>query len=294
VASEDDRIVRFRKDVLSGHVLSEEQAMVFLSSPIAAASNKRSSLKLLRTSPLDRILDTRYEVEEGQDDWGPYKKLVWGRRRSSTIRPLLMTARPIYPGDNVTQDDLRFVRRGRAVVFPHPRAENTLVVAERRSFIGQLVDIVEKSLGGYPISKEMGVWFALTGEFVPQDPVRIHYTRSRRPELCRTTITLEVEAWLPPEEVLEQYRHVQDEILGKRPRSLKRDTLAVFEFVNQRKGRSWRELFEDWNEEHPPHQRFKDRSHLYTTYDRAIENLAYIKPAKTSKRPKVAGTDSAG
>ncbi len=99
---------------------------------------------------------------------------------------------------------------------------------------------------------------------------------------------------LPPEEVVEQYRHAQNEILGKRPRSLKRDTLAVFEFVNQRKGRSWREVFEAWNEEHPPHQRFKDRSHLYTTYDRAIKNLAAIKPAKTAKGPKVAGTNPAG
>lgn len=89
-----------------------------------------------------------------------------------------------------------------------------------------------------------------------------------------------VEGWLPPEEVLEQYRHAQDEVLGKRPRSLQRNTLAVFEFVNGREGKSWRELCEAWNEEHPPHQRFKDRSHLYTAYNRAIENIANVKPEK--------------
>lgn len=294
VASEDGRVVRFRKDVLSGHVLSEAQAMTFLSSPIAAADNQRSSLEMLNVHPLDRILDTSYEVEERQDDWGPYKKLVWGRRRSSTIRPLLLTARPIYPGDNVTQDDLRFVRRGRAVVFPHPRAENRLVVAGQRSFIEQIVNIVEKSLGGYPISKEMGVWFVLTGKFIPQDPVRIHYVKSRRPELHRTTITLEVEGWLPPEEVLEQYRHAQDEILGKRPRSLKRDTLAVFEFVNEREGKSWRELYDNWNEEHPTHQRFKDRSHLYTSYNRAIENIANVKPEKKTARARMVSREGFG
>ena len=57
--------------------------------------------------------------------------------------------------------------------------------------------------------------------------------------------------------------------------------MAVFEFVNQNKDKSWRELFEIWNDEHPPSRRFKDRSHLYTTYTRAVENIAGIKPTKT-------------
>jgi hypothetical protein len=58
---------------------------------------------------------------------------------------------------------------------------------------------------GYPISREMGVWFILTGEFVPQDPVPIRYMTTRWPDVVsRTTITLEVESWLPPEEVLKK------------------------------------------------------------------------------------------
>ena len=133
---------------------------------------------------------------------------------------------------------------------------------------------------GYPISREMGVWFILTSEFVPEDPVRIRYMTTRRPELMsRTTITLEVESWLPPEEVLEQYRHAQSRILGKTPCSLKRRTLSVIQFVNQHRGKSWRELFDAWNEAHP-RLRFKDRSHLYTTYTRAVERVVGVKPVK--------------
>lgn len=146
---------------------------------------------------------------------------------------------------------------------------------------------------GYPISREMGVWFILTSEFVPEDPVRIRYMTTRRPELMsRTTITLEVESWLPPEEVLEQYRHAQSRILGKTPRSLKRRTLSVIQFVNQHRGKSWRELFDAWNEAHP-RLHFKDRSHLHTTYTRAVENVAGVKPVKR-KQLKIAGTDSHG
>jgi hypothetical protein len=94
------------------------------------------------------------------------------------------------------------------------------------------------------------------------------------------------ESWLPPEEVLEQYRHAQQEILGKTPRSLRRNTLAVFEF-------SWRELLEAWNKEHPRGPRFEGPRHLYQTFTRAVEYVAGVKPAK-GKCLKTAGTDSHG
>jgi hypothetical protein len=303
-ASEDEKIIGFRKDVLSDRVLSEEEALTLLSSPLAADTSSRARLKTLRINPRDRILDPNFRTEEGQDDRGLYRKLVWGHRRSSTVRPLGTAAgKLIFPGDAVTSDDSRTLRvqGGRAFVFPHPREANRLVAGKPGSVIEDVGRLAEDRLRGYPISLEMGVWFILTGEFVPENPVRIRYMTIQDPELMsRTTITLEVEGWLPPEEGLRQYRHAQHEILGKTPRSLKRDTLAVFGFVNQRKEKSWRELFEAWNEEHAPHQRFKDRSHLYTAYTRAVENVAGVEPAKTRKaarkkqRLKVAGTDSHG
>jgi hypothetical protein len=120
----------------------------------------------------------------------------------------------------------------------------------------------------------MGVWFILTGEVVPEGPVRISYVTLRQPGLTRTTITLELEGWVPPEAVLEQYRHAQREIFGKTPRSPIAKTLNVFEFVNRhKKEKAWRELLEAWNAEYP-FWSFKDRSHLYTSYDRALEYVA--------------------
>ena len=111
--------------------------------------------------------------------------------------------------------------------------------------------------------------------------------------MSRTTITLEVESWMPPEEVFEQYHHAQQEILGKTTRSLKRNTLAVFDFVNQHKEDSWRELSEAWNKGHPRGPRFEDPRHLYQTFTRAVEYVAGVKPAK-EKWLKIAGTDSHG
>jgi hypothetical protein len=57
-----------------------------------------------------------------------------------------------------------------------------------------LAEIVENSMGDYPISAEMGAWFILTGEFVPEYPVRMRYMTVRQPwVMSRNTSTLEVE-----------------------------------------------------------------------------------------------------
>src|SRR5215211_468866 len=276
VASENERIIDFRKNCLAGRALPEREALTFLSSPLAAAK-PHNVFKMLRTPPLEHILDEGYQVRDAQDDSGPYRELVWERSHSHTIRPLGIAAtKLIFPGDVVTEGDLRGLRlRGNSIVaFPHPREKRRFVVALPRSIIGDAVRLVEVSLGGFPISLEMGVWFILTDEFNPDYPVRLRYETTHRPYLLtRTTITLEVESWLPPEEVLEQYRHVQQQVLGGTPRSLKRRTVDLFEFVNQRKEMTWRQLFDAWNKAHPS-QRFRDRSHLYTTYKRALETIA--------------------
>jgi hypothetical protein len=276
VASEDGEVIRFRERILLGRLLSGEEALIFLSSPLAAAK-AHADFKLLRVNALEALLDTEYHLEDKQDDSGPYKKLIKGHRSSYTLRPLgVVATRQIFPGDVVTYDDLRGLRlrEDRAVIFPHPREEGRLVLARPGSVIGNAAGIVEDRLKGYPLSLEMGVWFILTGEFIPQDPVRMSYLTHRRPTaFSRTTLTLELESWVPPEEVAKQYRHAQSELLGRTPRSLKARTLAVFEFVNQNSGRDWAELFKVWNKEHP-RWRFKDPRHLNTTYTRAFEHIA--------------------
>ena len=278
VASEDGEIRRFRERVMSRKVLSAETALAFLSSPVAA-DRSRPELEARSIDPLDRA----YRSEEGVDAKGPYRKVVFkGSRRTSLfkIRHLWEGTDPVFPGDLVTPNELgpfRFdgvpLRIGRVVFFPHPREADRLVAAKKGSIVANLVELAEDRLKDYPIPLGWAVWFILTDEFIPQDPVRISYTTLRRPEFGRTTITLEVESWLPPEEVLSQYRYAQEGILDKKPRSLKSRTLAVFEFVNRHKGKSWLELSDRWNEEYPL-WRFKDPRHMNTTYTRALRVMA--------------------
>jgi hypothetical protein len=291
VASEEREVVRFRERAMSGRLLSQEEALAFLSSPLLADQQLsvlvRNGISLLHASHL---------LEEEADERGPYKKLIIEGWEPWIARPLgAKGPELIYPGDVLRLQDARGLREVGAIYFPHPREEDRLVIAREGSVIAALFRLAENRLGGYPISPEMAVWFILTGEFDPQYPVRMRYMRYRHREFSRTTITLEVESWLPPEEILEQYRHAQHEILGGTPRSLKRKTVALFEFVNQHKGASWGKLFGAWNKAHPS-QSFRDRSHLFTTYMRALEYIAGVKPTKDNdgSQLSVAGTDSHG
>jgi hypothetical protein len=291
VASEDRKIIRFRERALSGQLLSEEGALAFLSSPLMT---DQSFLELWRNGI--SLLEKSHLLEEETDEYGRYRWLVVEGRCTRKVRPLAAKGSElVYPGDALRAQDARGLRGGGAIFFPHPREEDRLVIAREGSVVAELLRLAEKVLVGYPISPEMSVWFILTGEFIHQDPVRMRYVTYSRPEFSRTTITLEVESWLPPEEVLEQYRYVQRETLGGTPRSLKRKTVTLFEFVHRHKGKSWGELFDAWNKAHPAKgQRFRDRSHLFTTYKRALEYIAGAKPTKyeDGKRPKIAGTDS--
>lgn len=269
VASGDEEIVRFRERAMSGRLLSEKEALTFLSSPLLADQ----PLSELDAKGIG-LFEENHLLEEETDTQGPYKRLVIeGRRRWKVRPPAAKGPELVFPGDVVRLQDLLGLRVVRAITFPHPREEGQFVVARQRSVVAELAKLAEQRLEGYPISGEMGVWFILTGEFIPQDPVRMRYVTYRRPEFSRTTLTLEIEGWLPPEEVLEQYRYAQEEILGKTPRSLKGKTLTVFEFVNRNRGKDWSELFEAWNRKHPS-WRFRDPRHLNTTYTRALEYIA--------------------
>jgi hypothetical protein len=106
------------------------------------------------------------------------------------------------------------------------------------------------------------------------------------------------ESWLPPEEVLKQCTHAQQELLGKTPRSLKRKTLNVFKLVPKTRVSlgvyPWK-----YATKNTPAKNSKYRSHLYDTYARAFELLTGIDLITAERLEadtglEVLGTDSYG
>jgi hypothetical protein len=77
----------------------------------------------------------------------------------------------------------------------------------------------------------------------PESPVRVQLGQR---------ITLEVAAWLSPESVRAIFRAAQEQVRGKRPRTLSEKALLRFEFVDRARAKraatepTWEALLEQW------------------------------------------------
>jgi hypothetical protein len=94
------------------------------------------------------------------------------------------------------------------------------------------------------------------------------------------TIELTVHPWVPAETVLENYRKIQRQLLGKENHRLKSRSLDVVRFVESRIREegvrpSWRKLLERWNEEQPAEERFSDLRNFARVYKDTMERVAH-------------------
>ena len=103
--------------------------------------------------------------------------------------------------------------------------------------------------------------FLLTGQTPPPLRARVRTHEPWPWRRARRTISIEVPISTPPVDVAQAYRDARSDMLDedKKPRSLtkKRAELAVFAF-RHRKGRTWAELRQQWNEAHPKKQKTDD------------------------------------
>ena len=258
-------------------LLDPQEAESFLDSPIASAYPPG----FITHYGLDAILNAGF-VEESEDRRGPYKvgqiEGDFGVRYFK-LRPLGWIARdpvvrnPVYPGDSFRGLDFSLVRPATRIDFVvHPEDSNKRIVARENSVLAQL-DKATSRYHRYPISPEKALWCILTGEFIPEPPIRIRWEREHTPGWYRRAkIIMEVEGWMSAEEVADHYRHAQKEVLGKTPQSLALKSWTLLEFVNENKDLTWSELFDKWNKEHPVWH-FKQVGHLHQLHKNASKKL---------------------
>ena len=279
-------IRRFRNQILGGKLLNTGEAKQFICSSLIANHRYHFVRGVDDLGSLLRPLG----IENGEDKEGPYRIVARQGKKGplrSELRPLMLsrTHGLVFPGDVLGPRDIA-TRRSffppapapDLILFPYPDQPDRYVVVKEGSVLDELTRISEKRLRGYPIDSDKGSWFVLTGEFIATDPAHISYTKATHFDFSRSTITIEVEGWTSPEEVAGHYRDAQREVVGKAPRSLEAKSLAVFEFVNRNEGKTWEALLQDWNKAHPA-QRFKQRGHLHTAYERALDKI--VSPEKS-------------
>jgi len=261
--------------LVGGQLLSPEGAEAFLDSPLAASY----PTGFITHYGLNAML-TPVVVGAGEDKRGPYRTLQ-ARGELGTrifkIRPLGWTVKgPVFPGHRFEGLDLAEMHRAakaKVGFVLHPHNPNAHIVVRAKSVLARLNEATNR-MQGEPISPEKALWLILTGEFIPEPPVRIGWERTHTPGWYRRArITLEVEGWMSAEEVAGHYRHAQRQVFGKIPRSLDAKSCVLLDFVNQNKGMmTWEELYEKWNKEHPV-WRFKQVGHLHQLHKNAFRKL---------------------
>jgi hypothetical protein len=98
-------------------------------------------------------------------------------------------------------------------------------------------------------------------------PQSAHEYRPRRAK-----ITLEIDMWMPVDEVLRAYRHVQRQVLRGHNRPISRRSIDLVNFVLQRPSGTWQQVLDEWNNEHPTSS-YSDYRHLRYAFVRAQQAL---------------------
>jgi hypothetical protein len=98
-------------------------------------------------------------------------------------------------------------------------------------------------------------------------PQSVHEYRPRRAK-----ITLEIDMWMPADEVLRAYRHVQRQVLRGHNRPISRRSIDLVNFVLQRPSGTWQQVLDEWNHEHPTSS-YSDYRHLRYAFVRAQQAL---------------------
>lgn len=259
--------------LIGGKLLCSEEAAALLDSPLAASY----PTAFISRYGLDAMLNPAVVEEDAK---GLYK-VVRAQRGSETrtfkIRSLGYSTLglAVFPGDKL--GPLEAVARPTTKVkyVASPRDPNQHIATRANSVLARLARAADR-LGGalHPISPENALWFILTGEFVPEPPVRIKWEQaSAHGWYKRTRISIEVEGWLTAEEVAAQYRHAQRQVFGRTPRSLAAKSCALLDFARENSAETWQEIYERWNKEHPA-WRFKQVGHLHQLHKRALGKLA--------------------
>jgi hypothetical protein len=215
MAAINPEVVQFRSDVLTGELLTSEQARAFLLSP----ATRYLERGVWQTYGIPaRHTATLLDENRGRTEDGSFH---WVRLR---IDP---------PGEEHT------------VSIPNPQSYHSLYLAEdgrdKRitfwpgSVLGELRELCKELTKVHPWDIYQATWFMLTGE-----TQFVHPIRAKKQETwlidgrAYTTISLAVQPWVPPEHVETVYRQLQKQIIGGAHGRVSDKNLNLLRFVTER------------------------------------------------------------
>ena len=278
-------IADFRRNLLGERLLTQEQAHELLESP--AARFFQPALFERWQIPLTGHKAELLEYESGQDE----RKI--DHRATIHLEPpgVIKTVR--YANDDAAEID------GKTIDWHwyHLGPEGSMSIPPERRLLryrdrdglkeemwvwpGSVLDVLRGFSARWAgrlgwQEEDMTLWL-LCGRPPRFDSLtaKVRYKRG-----SPLTIELTVHPWVPAETVLENYRKIQRQLLGKENHRLKSRSLDVVRFVESRIREegvrpSWRKLLERWNEEQPAEERFSDLRNFAPVYKDTMERVAH-------------------
>jgi hypothetical protein len=270
VASFDPRIQNFRKDILGGRLLTEEEAIEFVSSPA------------LRYFSMDRLADKGVPLTGHTAEIIEYKDA-----RPTRTCDLSVKVQVRWGEDSV----VILHRQGTFAVkyLRIIRADGSPVSAE--VWDGSVLDdarrLAESLTKFYPWDKAQATTWLLTGNVPIVSPLKaqckIHHMSYGEYGCTFGTITLTVAPWVPASQVLAFYRKQQRKMLRRDNRPLRPKTIALFRFVteqvdDQGKIPSVRQLLKLWNKRYPEWH-YRDERRFWNDVNRAVKLIVHSVPS---------------
>jgi hypothetical protein len=215
LAAINPEVVQFRNDVLTGELLTPEEARAFLSSP-ATRYLKRDTWQIygIPARHTATLLDESYgSTEDGSFHW--------------------VRLRTDPPGEEHT------------VSIPNPQSNDSLYLAENgrdkriafwpSSVLGELRGLCKGLTKVHPWDIDQATWFVLTGETPFVRPIRAKKQETWQTDgRAYTTISLTVQPWVPPEDVETVYRQLQKQVIGGAHGRVSDKNLNLLRFVIER------------------------------------------------------------
>jgi hypothetical protein len=215
LAAINPEVVQFRSDVLTGELLTPEQARAFPSSP-ATRYLKRGVWQAYGIPA--RHTATLLDDGDGSTEDGPFHR---------------MRVRIDPPGEE------------HSVFMPNPQNYDILYLAEDGrltritfwpgSLLGDLRNLCKVMTKSHPWDFDQATWFVLTGETPFVRPIRARKQETWQMDgRAYTTISLTIQPWVPPEDVETVYRQLQKQVIGCAHGRVSDKNLNLLRFVTER------------------------------------------------------------
>jgi hypothetical protein len=281
-----------------GHVLSEQAALDFLTSPV---------LGLCHTSelrehgvPFVGHKAWRYDskrtypgaVIEGQPPWsesimyrgayhaGERLRAEWITEQAST--DICSFDRSI-PGQVTSLLELAYVPRIRSYVYRNGSYVGPVSAAcLEGSPLHELYKVAKEIASTYRCSPQCAPWWVLTGQHLTiPAPLQIEHQGYSDTTLGRNVLTLSIDTWLPPERVAAMYSRLRGSTVGARTRERCERVMRLARWVFSQTSAAGElpaaaTLFDQWNSTYPE-WRYAYVSWLLQDLKRAIATLRYAK-----------------